>query len=54
MPGVLLPEEFVSKFLSIFHWGIFNVAIDLIEGQEIVANIWRQDGGAPTLTWVDL
>jgi hypothetical protein len=39
MAGILLPEEFITKFLSIFEGGILHLAVNLLKSQNVVADI---------------
>ena len=49
MPRILLPEQLVAKLLAVVSRCALNGIPDLLKGQQVVANVWREHGCAATV-----
>ena len=51
MAGIFLPEEFIAEFLAVLKWCFCYVIKDLLESEDVVADVWRKDCGAAFFAW---
>ena len=51
MTGVFLPEKFIAKLFAVFKWCASDVIEDLLESEDVVADVGRKDCGAAFFAW---
>ena len=51
MADVFLPKKFIAEFLAVFRWCFCYVIEDLLECEDVVADVWRKDCGAAFFAW---